>query len=153
MAVVSDFVLLFVTFNKSIFTTYMTFSSFIVIALIFLRKIMSAGSLYFLMRHISRRSSSLCNIVVFALRCVSHQFPFINSIVKAFYVVAKRAGNMFLILFSITLFWISDSFKICVYYKGNPHRIIQVIKFVVSLSPVPGEHVLLRDVSHNTLHV
>ena len=43
---------------------------------------------------------------------------------------------MLLVLFSITLFWIrltgvywfSDSFKVCVYYKGKPHRIIQVIK-------------------------
>ena len=58
VAVVSDFLLLFVTVNKSVFTTDMTFSSFIVIAFIFFRKIISAGSLYFLMHHISRSSSS-----------------------------------------------------------------------------------------------
>jgi len=103
-------------------------------------KIILVGSLNFFLLHIHRMSFSsfsknICATSSSSLFAVSHQFPLINSFVKAFYVVAKRAGNMFLVLFRITMFrirltgvyWFGDRFKICVYYKGNSHRIIQVI--------------------------
>ena len=32
------------------------------------------------------------------------------------------------------VYWFSESFKICVYYKGNSHRIIQVINCSIAFS-------------------
>jgi len=86
----------------------------------------------------------LRNVVLFALCCVKHQLPWINSIMKTFYVIAKRACNMFLILLGIALFWIrlagvnvfSESFKIDICYYRNFIHVLKCSK--LSFSPSFG---------------
>ena len=79
----------------------------------------------------------LRNVVLFALCCVKHQLPWINSIMKTFYVIAKRACNMFLILLGIALFWIIGwqvsiglvkASKSALYYHRNFHRPVKVFE-------------------------
>ena len=72
----------------------------------------------------------LCNIVK------SNWFLRIEYIVKTLYVVAKSAGDVFLILLRVALIrvWLAcwqlwrEGFKICIYYTWEPHWPIVIFK-------------------------
>ena len=78
----------------------------------------------------------LCNIVIIIVIYKNNWFLWIECIVKTLYVISKSAGGVFLIPFGVALVrvWLTcwqlwcEGFKICIYYKWNPHWSIVILK-------------------------